>query len=136
MMTRERAYVWLVAGVRTGVATELRHSSRAPPCRGGLVLSDVLCNPETGAPFDLYPAQERFLREALTPGPDGRLPFAEMVYSCPKKSGKTATAAMAMPTWSSCSVADTPRATASPTTSNSRLDVSSRPSRGSSRRAR
>ena len=41
-MTRERAYVWLVAGVRTGVATELRHSSRAPPCRGGLVLSDVL----------------------------------------------------------------------------------------------
>ncbi|TMA44662.1 MAG: hypothetical protein E6J81_14065 [Deltaproteobacteria bacterium] len=59
-------------------------------------IREVLVDPETGQPFVLYPAQERFLREALTPGPDGRLPYAEMVYSCPKKSGKTATAAMAM----------------------------------------
>jgi len=27
----------------------------------------VLCDPETGRAFELYPAQERFLREALTP---------------------------------------------------------------------
>ena len=59
-------------------------------------IREVLVDPETGQPFVLYPAQERFLREALTPGPDGRLPYTEMVYSCPKKSGKTATAAMAM----------------------------------------
>src|SRR5437879_4685023 len=135
MMTRERAYVWLVAGVRTGVATELRHSSRAPPCRGGLVLSDVLRNPETGAPFDLYPAQERFLREALTPGPDGRLPYSEMVYSCPKKSGKTATAAMATIYVVVVLGVGTRRATASPTTSNNQQAASSRPLPGSWRRA-
>lgn len=55
----------------------------------------VLVNPETGKPFELYPAQERFLREAFTPLPDGRLPYPELVFSAPKKSGKTATAAMA-----------------------------------------
>ena len=56
---------------------------------------EVLIDPETGSPFDLYPAQERFLRDALTPTNDGSLPFPELIYSCPKKSGKTATAAMA-----------------------------------------
>jgi hypothetical protein len=43
----------------------------------------------------LYPAQERFLREALTLTPSGRLPYPEVVFSAPKKSGKTATAALA-----------------------------------------
>jgi phage terminase large subunit-like protein len=57
---------------------------------------EVLVDPETGQPFVLYPVQETFLREALTPGADGRLPYCELVYSCPKKSGKTGTAAMAM----------------------------------------
>jgi hypothetical protein len=32
---------------------------------------EVLVNPETGKPFELYPAQERFLREALTLKADG-----------------------------------------------------------------
>jgi hypothetical protein len=36
-------------------------------------IADVLRNPETGAPFDLYPAEAEFLRRALTPLPDGRL---------------------------------------------------------------
>jgi phage terminase large subunit-like protein len=58
-------------------------------------ITDVLVDPETGKPFELYPAQERFLREALTLTPEGRLPFPEMVFSAPKKSGKTATAAIA-----------------------------------------
>ncbi len=57
---------------------------------------DVLRNPETGKPFVLYPAQERFFREAFTLTPDGRLPYPELVYAAPKKSGKTATAAMAL----------------------------------------
>ena len=57
-------------------------------------IREVLRDPETKAPFALYPAQERFLREGFTPGPDGRLPHSELVYACPKKSGKTATAAM------------------------------------------
>src|SRR5438067_12224919 len=55
---------------------------------------EVLRDPETGQPFVLYPAQERFLREALTLTPDGRLRYPELVFSAPKKSGKTATAAM------------------------------------------
>jgi phage terminase large subunit-like protein len=58
-------------------------------------ITEVLIDPETGAPFILYPAQVRFLREALTPGANGRLPFPEVVFSAPKKSGKTATAAFA-----------------------------------------
>jgi len=51
-------------------------------------------NPETGKPFELYPAQERFLREAFTLTPEGRLKFPEMIFSTPKKSGKTTLAAM------------------------------------------
>src|SRR5262249_42842634 len=35
-----------------------------------------------------------FLRRAFTIGPDGRLKYSELVYSCPKKSGKTGFAAM------------------------------------------
>jgi len=56
----------------------------------------VLINPETGKSFELYPAQERFLREALTLTPDGTLPYSELLYSTPKKGGETATTAMAM----------------------------------------
>jgi hypothetical protein len=55
---------------------------------------EVLVDPETGLPFVLYPSQERFLREALTLTADGRLPYPELVYGAPKKSGKTALAAM------------------------------------------
>jgi hypothetical protein len=36
---------------------------RADPCA---FIRDVLIDPETEAPFTLYPAQERFLRAALT----------------------------------------------------------------------
>src|SRR5208282_1234390 len=59
-------------------------------------ITDVLVNPETGKAFELYPAQVKFLREALTLTKDGTLPFSELVYSCPKKSGKSATTAFAM----------------------------------------
>jgi phage terminase large subunit-like protein len=58
-------------------------------------ITEVLIDPETGKPFILYPAQERFLREALTLTKEGRLPYPEAVFAAPKKSGKTATAAMA-----------------------------------------
>jgi hypothetical protein len=59
-------------------------------------ISEVLVNPETSQPFEIYPAQDIFLRESLTPTDEGRLPYPELVFSAPKKSGKTATAAMAM----------------------------------------
>jgi phage terminase large subunit-like protein len=57
-------------------------------------IREVLVNPETGKPFELYAAQERFIREAITPTSDGRLPFSELVFSAPKKSGKTTLAGM------------------------------------------
>jgi len=57
-------------------------------------ISEVLVDPETKAPFELYPAQVAFLRAALTLGDDGRLPAPELLYGAPKKSGKTAMAAM------------------------------------------
>ena len=73
-------------------------AARASAWRGdpALFVREVLRDPETSKPFELYPAQERFLREALTPTADGRLPFPELVFSGPKKTGKTATAAMAV----------------------------------------
>lgn len=58
--------------------------------------TEVLRNPETGKAFELYFIQARFLREAFTLLADGTLQCSELVYSCPKKSGKTATAAIAM----------------------------------------
>ncbi len=54
----------------------------------------VLRNPEDGRPFILYPAEAEFIRRAFTLTTDGRLRFPEMVFSAPKKSGKTALAAM------------------------------------------
>src|SRR5580700_8526346 len=58
-------------------------------------IEDLLRNPETRKPFEMYEAQQRFLQAALTPAADGRLPYPELLFSAPKKSGKTATAAMA-----------------------------------------
>jgi hypothetical protein len=72
---------------------KLRAKWRADPVA---FITEVLIDPETGRPFVLSPAQERFLREALTLTADGRLPYPELVFSAIKKSGKTATAAMAM----------------------------------------
>ncbi|MGH3631809.1 MAG: terminase TerL endonuclease subunit, partial [Sciscionella sp.] len=44
--------------------------------------------------YELYEEEQIFVREALTVGPDGRLPYSELIYSAPKKSGKTALGAM------------------------------------------
>ena len=57
-------------------------------------ITEVLVDPETNAPFVLYPAQIDFLRAALTLTDDGRLPAPEIVFGAIKKSGKTALAAM------------------------------------------
>ncbi|HUY39803.1 MAG TPA: terminase TerL endonuclease subunit [Candidatus Binataceae bacterium] len=58
-------------------------------------IRDVLRDPETGKPFELYPEQVDFLRRGFTLTSDRRLPYPELLFSAPKKSGKTATAAMA-----------------------------------------
>ena len=49
-------------------------------------------DPETKAPIRLAPHQRALLRLALTPDAEGSLPYQTIVYSCPKKSGKTALA--------------------------------------------
>jgi hypothetical protein len=64
---------------------------RPDPCA---FVREVLVNPETGKPFELYSGEERFFREALTLDADGRLSYPELIYSCPKRSGKTGFAAM------------------------------------------
>jgi phage terminase large subunit-like protein len=57
-------------------------------------ITEVLRNPENGRPFDLYDAQREFLHRAFTLTADGRMPYTELCFSAPKKSGKTSLAAM------------------------------------------
>jgi phage terminase large subunit-like protein len=59
-----------------------------------MFVEQVLHDPETGEPYNLLPAEKRFLAVAFKTGADGRLLYPEQVYSCPKKSGKTAFAAL------------------------------------------
>ena len=58
-------------------------------------VEQALIDPETGKPFQLYEEQKAFLQRGFTLTPDGRLPYPELVFSAPKKSGKTSLAAMA-----------------------------------------
>ncbi len=55
---------------------------------------EALTNPETNEPFVVYPAERTFLETALTLIPEGTAPYPELVYSAPKKSGKTTLAAV------------------------------------------
>jgi phage terminase large subunit-like protein len=54
----------------------------------------VLVSPETGRPFTLLPAERAFLAYAFQLDDSGKLKFPELLYSCPKKSGKTTFAAI------------------------------------------
>ena len=56
--------------------------------------AERLIDPETSAPFVLYPEQRRFLQEAVRRDADGRLLYPLLIFSAPKKSGKTALDAM------------------------------------------
>jgi len=57
-------------------------------------IQSVLINPETGKPFELLPAERAFLAHAFKTGESGKLLYPELLYSCPKKSGKTTFAAI------------------------------------------
>jgi hypothetical protein len=59
-------------------------------------ITEVLIDPEKGKPFELYPAEQVFLREALRLTAEGELPYPELLFGAPMKSGKTALAAMIM----------------------------------------
>ena len=57
-------------------------------------VEEVLVSPETGSPYVLVDAQRAFLREALRLRKDGRLRYQDLIFSAPKKSGKTTLAAI------------------------------------------
>jgi phage terminase large subunit-like protein len=57
-------------------------------------IEQVLRNPETGKPFELLDAERAFLAHAYQTNEAGRLVYPEQLYACPKKSGKSAFAAM------------------------------------------
>ena len=62
------------------------HRWRAAPTS---FVEEVLIDPETNRPFVLLPAERQFLAHAFRTGADGRLLYPELIYACPKKSGKT-----------------------------------------------
>ena len=66
---------------------------QADPCG---FIETVLYNPETRQPFVLLAAERAFLQHAFKLGPNGRLLYSDLLYSCPKKSGKTTFAAIFM----------------------------------------
>jgi hypothetical protein len=55
---------------------------------------EFLLDPESCEPFTLTDAERAFLKHAFELTADGRLKYPELVFSGPKKSGKTAFAAM------------------------------------------
>src|SRR5258705_13263574 len=59
-----------------------------------LFIESVLHDPETGKPFQVLPAEKQFLAYAFKLDDNGRLLFPELVFSAPKKSGKTGFAAL------------------------------------------
>ncbi len=52
-------------------------------------LDDLVKRNELGQPFLLLPYQQEILRSAFTFDRDGQLAYDTLIYSCPKKSGKT-----------------------------------------------
>ena len=57
-------------------------------------IEEMLIDPETDEPFVLLPAESAFLQHAFKTDEDGRMLYPELLYACPKKSGKTAFAAI------------------------------------------
>jgi phage terminase large subunit-like protein len=55
---------------------------------------ECLIDPETGRGFVLLPAEREFLKHCFKTGDNGRLLYPDLVYSAPKKTGKTGFAAM------------------------------------------
>jgi len=55
---------------------------------------ECLIDPEYGRAFELLPAEREFLKHCFKTGHDGRLLYPDLVYSAPKKTGKTGFAAM------------------------------------------
>jgi phage terminase large subunit-like protein len=56
-------------------------------------IREVLRNPETGKPFELFDAERQFLKRAYQRDENGRLVYQEQCFGAPKKTGKTLIAA-------------------------------------------
>ncbi len=76
---------------RLAFAKPAQHPTAPDPV---LFCQQILHNPETRKPFVLTRAERRFLRRAFILLANGRLGYPELVFSAPKKSGKTAFGAM------------------------------------------
>jgi phage terminase large subunit-like protein len=74
-----------------GITAEMVARWRANPAA---FIEEALCDPETGMPYKLLPAERAFIEHAFRLGDDGRPLYPELLYSCPKKSGKTGFAAL------------------------------------------
>jgi len=61
-------------------------------------ISKLVKKSELGKPFKLFPFQEKILELAFAFDEDGKLPYDTILFSCPKKSGKT-TLNAALPLW-------------------------------------
>src|SRR6516165_8253627 len=57
-------------------------------------IAEVLRNPATGKPFELFGAERQFFEHAWRRRDDGRLCYPEQCFGAIKKSGKTALAAI------------------------------------------
>jgi phage terminase large subunit-like protein len=57
-------------------------------------ITEILRNPKTGQPFELFDAQKQFFAHCWQTGDDGRLLYPEQCFGAIKKSGKSGTAAM------------------------------------------
>ena len=57
-------------------------------------IQECLRDPESGRPFTLLPCERTFLRHAYQTNEAGRLVYPEQTFGAPKKTGKTAFAAM------------------------------------------
>lgn len=53
-------------------------------------------------PMQLFPHQRRIFEHCFTPDEKGELPYTTVVYSCPKKSGKSKLAAMVVAWYAEC----------------------------------
>ena len=57
-------------------------------------IEEVLRDPDTGKPFELFDAQKQFFAHAWQRDDNGRAVYTEQCFAAPKKSAKTGTAAL------------------------------------------
>ena len=60
-----------------------------PRCLPEKLIDETMSKNELAQPWRLLDHQRVILRQAFTPDREGHLPFETVIYSCPKKSGKT-----------------------------------------------